>query len=231
MTPSPSMLETEHVAELVQQHASAGPSARRRPACRCRLYQPQPAASTSIRIRRPDVTASWRAGQVDDPDRDAAPARARRAEPRPRARRRGAAACAPWPRVRPALAAPTRPTAGGRQAAPSLSMIVTMPVPSAIVAPPVGSERTTRNVSVGSAVRSPTIATVNVAVVCAGRERHRAALGLEVGAGDREAAADACDLSGDRDRDRRARRGRQRQRDRDVSRVPVALGRRSRPAP
>ena len=64
-----------------------------------------------------------------------------------------------------------------------------MPVPSAIVAPPVGPERTTRNVSVGSAVRSPTIAIVNVAVVGAGRERHRAALGLEVGAGRREAGA------------------------------------------
>src|SRR5918995_1594285 len=62
-------------------------------------------------------------------------------------------------------AAPAAAVLDASRRAPSLSRIVTTAVPSAIVAPPVAFDSTTLNVSVGSAVRSPTIAIVTVAVV------------------------------------------------------------------
>ena len=52
--------------------------------------------------------------------------------------------------------------------APSLSTIVTVPVPVAITAPPIGLDSTTVNDSVGSFTLSPTIVTAKLTVVVPG---------------------------------------------------------------
>src|SRR3954470_15954458 len=127
--------------------------------------QPHPAAVGSIVVVRPSVQPSWR------PGRSAIRIVSSAKSADGIAARQSASA---WTTtgsrtsgVRRAGSVPAG-AAAAASIAPSLSTIVTVPVPVAIVAPPVGLDRTTVNVSVDSLTLSPTIATWNTRLVVPG---------------------------------------------------------------